>query len=197
MLSGVASTESTPPLYYVLAWLWAKLFGTTEAGLRSMSALAGTLAVPVAWRAAREWFSPAAGLIAAALVAVNPFLVWYSQEARSYALLVLMSALTLLFLGRALRNPTRRALALWALTAALALLTHYFAAFLLVPEAVWLLWAHRGRSAWLATGGVLAVRLALIPLALHHRDLCPNSFLAGLSFRSPVTDPPENLVAGK
>ena len=129
MLSGVASTESTPPFYYVLAWLWAKLFGHGEAGLRSLSALVGTLTVPVAWRAAREWFSgaPRAGLVAAALVAFNPFFVWYSQEARSYSRLVLMAMLTLLFLGR--RNYW-----LWALTAGLALLTHYFAAFLVVPE---------------------------------------------------------------
>src|SRR3954471_7598806 len=110
MLDGVSRTESTPPLFYVLAWLWAKLFGHGEAGLRSLSAVVGTLTVPVAWRAAREWFSGArAGLIAAALVAVNPFFVWYSQEARSYALLVLMAALSLLFLGRAVRSPTPRA----------------------------------------------------------------------------------------
>jgi 4-amino-4-deoxy-L-arabinose transferase-like glycosyltransferase len=197
MLHGVARTESTPPLYYVLAWLWAKLFGTTEAGLRSLSALAGTLAVPVAWRAAREWFSPRAGLIAAALVAVNPFFVWYSQEARSYALLVLMSALTLLFLGRALRDPTRRALALWALTAALALLTHYFAAFLLVPEAIWLLWACRDRAAWMAVGGVAVVGLGLIPLAAHQRDLGHTSFIAGISLRIRVTDLPKKLVTGE
>ncbi|MDX6668523.1 MAG: mannosyltransferase [Solirubrobacteraceae bacterium] len=197
MLDGVARTESTPPLFYVLAWAWAKLFGHGEAGLRSLSALFGTLTVPVAWRAGRELFSPAAGLIAAALVAVNPFFVWYSQEARSYALLVLMAALSVLFLARALRNPAPRALALWALSAALALLTHYFAAFLLVPEAIWLLWSARRRAAWAAVGGVGAVALALIPLAVHQRDLGHTSFIAGLSLRSRVTDMPKKLVTGE
>ena len=191
MLSGVASDESTPPLYYVLVWLWEKVFGHGEAGLRSLSALVGTLTVPVAWRAAREWFdSPRAGLIAAALVAFNPFFVWYSQEARAYALLVLMAALTLLFLGR-------RAYGWWALTAALALCTHYFAAFLLVPEAIWLLWSNRQRAAWLATGAVTAVGVALIPLALHQRDLGHTSFIADLSFRSRVGDLPKKLVTGE
>ena len=191
MLSGVASDESTPPLYYVLAWLWEKVFGHGEAGLRSLSALFGTLTVPVAWRAAREWFdSPRAGLIAAALVAFNPFFVWYSQEARSYALLVLMAALTLLFLGR-------RAYGWWALTAALALCTHYFAAFLLAPEAVWLLWSERNRAAWIATGAVGAVAIALIPLAVHQRDLGHTSFIAGLSLRTRVTDLPKKLVTGE
>ena len=191
MLSGVASDESTPPLYYVLVWLWEKAFGHGEAGLRSLSALFGTLTVPVAWRAARVWFdSPRAGLTAAALVAFNPFFVWYSQEARAYALLVLMAALTLLFLGR-------RAYGWWALTAALALCTHYFAAFLLVPEAIWLLWSNRQRAAWLATGAVTAVGVALIPLALHQRDLGHTSFIADLSFRSRVGDLPKKLVTGE
>ncbi|MEA2432025.1 MAG: mannosyltransferase [Thermoleophilaceae bacterium] len=191
MLSGVASTESTPPLYYALAWLWAKVFGHGEAGLRSLSAVFGTLTVPVAWRAAREWFdSPRAGLVAAALVAVNPFFVWYSQEARSYSLLVLMAALSLLFLAR-------RAYAWWAVTAALALLTHYFAAFLLVPEAIWLLWSARERAARLAVGAAGAVGAALIPLAIHQRDLGHTSFIADLSLRIRVTDLPKKLVTGE
>jgi hypothetical protein len=145
----------------------------------------------VAWRAAREWFdSPRAGLIAAALVAVNPFFVWYSQEARSYSLLVLMAALSLLFLGR-------RAYAWWAVTAALALLTHYFAAFLIVPEALWLLWSARERAVWLAVGAVGAVGAALVPLAVHQRDLGHTSFIADLSLRIRLTDLPKKLVTGE
>lgn len=195
MLSGVASTESTPPLYYVLAWLWAKLFGHGEAGLRSLSALFGTLTVPVAWRAAREWFdSPRVGIVAAALVAFNPFFVWYSQEARSYALFVLMAALSVLFLGRALRERSGRAYAWWALVAALGLLTHYFAAFLLVPEAVLLLWMTR---AWLPVAAVAAVGCALAPLALHQRAQGHTSFIADLSFSTRVTDLPKKLVTGE
>jgi mannosyltransferase len=194
MLSGVASDESTPPLYYVLAWLWAKVFGHGEAGLRSLSAVFGTLTVPVAWRAAREWFDGSArtGLIAAALVAFNPFFVWYSQEARSYALLVLMAALTLLFVAR-------RSYWWWAISAALALCTHYFAAFLIAPEAIWLVWtaAERRRRALIATAVPAAAAIALIPLALHQRDLGHTSFIAGLSFRIRVTDLPKKLVTGE
>jgi mannosyltransferase len=197
MLSTVARTESTPPLYYVLAWLWAKVFGHGEAGLRALSALFGTLAVPVAWRAARELFSPRAGLLAAALVAFNPFFVWYSQEARSYSLLVLMAALSVVFLVRALRERTRRAYGLWALTAALGLLTHYFAAFLLLPEAAWLLWAARERAALTAVGAVAVVGAALAPLALHQRAQGHTSFIADLSLRSRITALPKTLVTGE
>jgi mannosyltransferase len=197
MLDGIARTESTPPLYYALAWVWAKLFGHGEAGLRSLSALIGTLAVPVAWRAARELFSARAGLIAAALVAVNPFFVWYSQEARSYSLLVLAAALSLLYLVRAIRNPTPRALGLWAIAAALALLSHYFAAFLLVPEAIWLLWSFRSRAAWLAVAVPSVVGLALLPLAVHQRDLGHTSFIANQSLSSRLPQLPKKLVTGE
>jgi uncharacterized membrane protein len=54
MLHALPDSESTPPLYYVLAWLWTQLFGTGEAGLRSLSALLGTATVPVVWALGRR-----------------------------------------------------------------------------------------------------------------------------------------------
>src|SRR6266540_2717307 len=83
-LSVVAHGERSPPLYYILAWGWSRVFGTGEVGLRSLSALIGTLTVPLAYLAAKELINRrTVGLLAAALVALNPYLVWYSQEARS------------------------------------------------------------------------------------------------------------------
>src|SRR5688572_13338466 len=48
MLDGLTVTEKTPPLYYVLAWLWTRPFGTGEVGVRSLSALVGVLTIPAA-----------------------------------------------------------------------------------------------------------------------------------------------------
>ena len=104
-LSAVNHLERSPPLYYVLAWIWSKLFGVGEVGLRSLSALVGTATVPAAFLAARELGSRRGGLIAAGLVAVNPYLVWYSQEARSYALFVLFAAWARGGLRRAVAAP--------------------------------------------------------------------------------------------
>jgi mannosyltransferase len=166
MLSQIPHSESTPPLFYLLAWPWAKLFGTGEAGLRSLSALLGTAAVPVAYLAGRELASRRAAVIVAALAATNPLLVWEGQEARSYALLTLTAALSLLFFARALRRG--RDLPLWSTSSVLALLSHYFAAFLILPEAVWLARA-RGRRAALAILAVVVASLALLPLAAEQR----------------------------
>jgi mannosyltransferase len=165
-LQVVIHSERSPPLYYLLAWAWSHLFGTGEIGLRSLSALFGTLTVPAAYLAARELASRRAGLIAAAFVAVNPYLIWYSQEARSYALYVLFSVWALYFFARALRDRRARSLALWALTSILAVCSHYFAVFLIVPEGLLLIRAIRPRRAAIsAVASTAIVGLALLPLA--------------------------------
>lgn len=164
MLRAVRDSESNPPLYYVLAWAWAKAFGTGEIGLRSLSALFGLATIPVAYCLGAELSSRRAGLIAAALVAVNPMLIWYSQEARSYAVLVFFCAVSLLFFVRALRRDEGSDLMLWALASALALSSHYFAVFAVAVEAVWLLAVLRRGAAALAVAGVGLVGLALVPL---------------------------------
>lgn len=167
MLSAIPSSESTPPVYYVLAWLWVKVFGTSEAGIRSLSALFGVATVPVAYLAARTMLrSRTGGLVVAALTCVAPVLVWYSQEARSYALFVFLGALSLLFFARALDEPSRLNLWSWAAASALAIATHYFAGFLVLAETVIFL-RRLGRRVIPATLGVLVVAAALAPLADH------------------------------
>jgi mannosyltransferase len=197
MLTAAATTESTPPLYYLIARGWAFVFGSGEIALRSLSALLGTLTIPVAYAIGATLASRRAGLVAAALTAVSPPLVWYSQEARSYALLVLLSALSLLFVARALRGGRARDVALWALTAALALLTHYFAGFLVMGEAIWLLLAYpRRREAAFAVAGVAACAAALLPLALHQSRQGNLDFIGQIGLASRVGDAAEVFLAG-
>jgi mannosyltransferase len=174
MLETIPKTESTPPLYYLLAWGWSNLFGTGEAALRSLSAFLGTAIVPVAYAAAKKLVSSRTGLVTAALVAFNPFLVWYSQEARSYALISLLGALSFLFFVRFVREKRPSLLWWWAAASALALTSHYFAVFLVAPEAVWLIYAAVGkRTAALGAVAVVgATGLALLPLA-RHQELKP------------------------
>jgi mannosyltransferase len=195
MLREVRDSESNPPLYYVLAWFWTKAFGSGEVGIRSLSALFGVATVPVAFLLAREALSARAGLIAAAIVAVNPMLIWYSQEARSYALLVLLGSLSLLFFLRALHRGRSVDLALWTLASAGALCSHYFAVFAVAIEAIWLLVAlrDRWRSVLPAVAGVGLVGLALVPLIaaqvnpkhigwIDHTSLLSRLLQTGVSF---------------
>jgi mannosyltransferase len=170
MLAALPGSESAPPLYYVLLWPWAKLWGTGEVGLRSFSAVVGTAAIPIAYAVAARLATKRVGLITAVLVTVNPLLVWYSQEARVYALFVTVAALSLLAFAVALREPGPRTVALWCLASAVAVLTHYFAIFLVAAEAVILYRASPSRGrVLLACGGLVAIGAALVPLAVAQR----------------------------
>jgi mannosyltransferase len=164
-LESLVHSENTPPLWYLLAWADARVLGDGALALRLPSALAGIATVPVVWAIGNELSGRRAALIGAALVAVNPLFVWYSQEARAYGLFVLFAALAMLCFARLLHEPSGRRAAAFALSGALALLTHYFAVFLLVPMALWLLRERAVRRAALPALGVLAlVGLALLPL---------------------------------
>lgn len=164
-LHSVVHTENSPPLWYLIAWLDVRLFGDGEIALRMPSALAGTATVAVAWAIGRELAGRRCALACAGLVAVNPLFVWYSQEARVYALFALTSALAMLCCLRACRLPTRGRMAAFALTGAVALLTHYFAVFLLAGMVLWLLRdPARRRAAIPACAALVIVGLALLPL---------------------------------
>ncbi|HEX3391338.1 MAG TPA: glycosyltransferase family 39 protein [Solirubrobacteraceae bacterium] len=126
-------SENSPPLWYLLEWLITRALGTGAVALRLLSALAGIAAVPVAWAIGSELAGRRAAIAMAAFVATSPLLVWYSQEARAYGLFVLTASLALLCFVRVLGEPTTRRVWLFALAASLALLTHYFAIFLLIP----------------------------------------------------------------
>ena len=198
-LSAVADSERSPPLYYVLVWGWSKIFGIGEVGLRSLSALFGTLTVPLAYAAAaRLGWSRRVALYAAAFVALNPYLVWYSQEARSYALMVLFATAALVYFARSLERPSPASLAMWALASALALSSHYFAAFLIVPQALWLVIRSESRQrAILATAAVAAVGLALIPLAANQEEGGRRTGFTETALASRVGETGLNFVASE
>jgi mannosyltransferase len=194
-MEAVGFSESAPPLYYALAWLWTQVTGTGEFGLRSLSALAGVATVPVAYLLGAELRGRRTGLVAAALVAVNPMLLWYSQEARGYALMVLLTSLSLLYFLRATDVPSlrcrygsgdgtsaggRRDLTLWGVFSALALATHYFAIFPIALEAFWLLWRRR-RAAIAGLWIVTLAGLALTPLVAHQASLGHAEWIGGRS----------------
>jgi mannosyltransferase len=179
MLGLLPQNQTTPPLYYLVGWVWARAFGFSEVPLRSLSALAGVATVPIVYVVARRMLSARAGLIAAALAACNPFLIWYSQEARPYELLVLLTALGLLAFDLARREPTGRRVVLWAVVSALALATHYYALLVVVPEALWLLYLHRRR--WpvvVAVALVGAGGVGLLPLAISQNHTGNASWIA-------------------
>jgi mannosyltransferase len=195
-MDAVGFSESAPPLYYALAWAWTQVTGTGEFGLRSISALAGVATVPVVYLAALELRGRRAGLMAAALVAVNPMLLWYSQEARAYSLFALLCAVSLLFCVRALRRGRRRDFTLWGIASGLALATHYFAVFPIAAEAVWLL-RRRSRASLPGLGIVGLFGLALAPLAIHQMSIGHAEWIGNFSLGHRLWETAATFVTGE
>jgi mannosyltransferase len=197
LLSGVAHTESTPPLYYVAAWLWAKAAGADETGLRLLSAVLGVLAVPTAYGAARALVSSRAGWIAGLLVAANPVLVWYSQEARAYSLLVLLCGLSFWAFVEAREGGSGRALVCWWLASSLAIATHYFALLVVAVMSGWILVSQRTGRARLAVAGVAVSVVALAPLALAQRSGGHAEYIADSALRSRLVNLAKQVLVGR
>jgi mannosyltransferase len=195
MLSHLSSSESAPPLYYVLAWIWTKVFGTGPVAFRTLSALAGTITIPLVWACGREVSDRVAGW-AGALAVVSPAMYYYSQEARVYALLIMFCAAAFLFFQRALTRGDGRSLAWWGVFSALALLTHYFAAFLFLPEAVILARRLGWRRAAPPVGLVAVVGIALLPLAIDQRNSGKAKWIEESSLVSRVGETAKQFLVG-
>lgn len=195
-MEAVGFSESAPPLYYALAWVWTQLTGTGEFGLRSLSAVAGVATVPVAYLLGTELRDRRAGIVAAALVAVNPMLLWYSQEARGYSLLALLTAVAALYFVRALDHGRRRDFTGWGIVSALALATHYFAIFPIALEAAWLL-RRRGRASLAGLWVVLLAGLALAPLLVHQVSLGHAEWIGGRSLGHRLWEAGVTFVVGE
>jgi hypothetical protein len=191
MLGTIPHSESTPPLYYFAAWLWVRVFGAGPAGLRSLSALFGTATIVVIALIARRVAGHAAAVAAAALAAASPLLIWYSQEARAYALLVLLCAISLWCV---LRADWRG----FAVAAALALATHYFAVFFVGPELAWLVWRHwrSSRAARVACGAVAVVGLGLLPLAVVQAGGSRAAFITSTGLGHRLLQVPKQFAIG-
>src|SRR5262245_14578312 len=100
LITEGAAGDIHPPLYYYLLHFWRGVFGTSEFALRSLSAVLGVLLVGLTFLIGRKAFSAGIGLLAAFVAAINPFQIYYSQEARMYILLAVIGAAATFFLLR-------------------------------------------------------------------------------------------------
>ncbi len=158
-----------PPGYYAVLKAGLALLGQGEFALRFISVLAGTLAVPLMYQLGRalggwRW----EGVAAAWLLALNPFALWYAQEARMYSLLLCLSIAAGYAFWSLLNRPN---LGHWlglALASALGFLVHYFAFILSLAQFVYLIASlrrtHRVLRWWMAAQTVAC--LPFLPWAI-------------------------------
>jgi 4-amino-4-deoxy-L-arabinose transferase-like glycosyltransferase len=170
-LSAVHHTSVTPPFHYVLAWLAVQL-GDPLVTIRLPSLILGTATVPVVYLLGARAAGRPAGLLAAALVAISPFAIFYGTEGRAYATLTFLAAVSTLALLRALDDGRGRWWALFAAASCLALYTHYTGVFLVLAQLAWAWWAHaERRRAVVASAAAIAVGfLPWFPFFLDQRE---------------------------
>ena len=149
--------EITPPLYFVLAWLTTRLDLTAEM-LRAPSFLAGVAAIPLTYLLGLRTVGRAAALVASAITALSPFMIFYSTEARGYELMIVLVMLSTLALLAGVDDGRARWWVAYAAASCAAVYTHYTAVFVLAAQFLWVLWAHpeARRAALLANLGATA-----------------------------------------
>lgn len=131
--------RKSTPVYLVLLRGWMAIAGESEAALRFPSAAFGTLFVAATVWVGWKWFAPRVGLWAGLIAAASPIHIYYSQEARAYALVTLALLVSYALLWRALERGSGRSWALFSLFALLTVETHYLAILGLIAASLWVL----------------------------------------------------------
>jgi mannosyltransferase len=218
LTENIRNNSFEPPLYFWMIHSVVRAFGVSEAAIRAPSAAAGVLTIPAVWLLTREITgSVRTPLACASLVALNPLHLWYSQEARPYALLMLLVTVASLFLVHALREEGRAAWPGFASATLLAVFTHLTGLLLLPVAWIWTIAAGKWRRQvrpLLSVSGLVVACVAPLLLAIARASArVPGNgsperpptgleipytlftFLAGYSFGPPLRDI-QNLGAG-
>lgn len=194
--------DQHPPLFFAIEGLFVRLAGKSEFVLRLPALMAATLLVPMTWALARllarnRVLPTSAPIWAALLVSVNPFYLWYGQEARMYTLVPLLALLSTYLLLRwaeeARADLRRRFLSGYIVSLILLLLTHYLALLLVPVQAIIVLQRllpTRRRQAVAAAVGIMALGAVegLAALALVSRAPPNQSNFALISLRMLLPD---------
>ena len=133
--------EANMSLYYALLRIWLH-FGNSAFFIRSLSVVFAVATLPALYWLAKSLYGRKVALIATALFALNDFDVRYSQEARSYALFLLLATLSSGFLIRFLRDPTPRYRSAYIVFSILSVYAHFYALLLLLSH--WLVLRYAG-----------------------------------------------------
>ncbi len=160
MLAFVRANDAHPVGYYLLLSVWIRTVGENLAWMRALSAIFGLAAILLTWRMGRRLFSPGVGVGAAALLALNPFQIFASNELRMYMPLEVLTIASRWALWRA---SSSRGYGPWLVYGVSLALMGYFSyySFLLIPaHALWLFLHRPPRQAARQAG--VAILTALI-----------------------------------
>ena len=153
-----------PPLSFIVNHLFL-LLGDSDFLLRLPSALCGIASLPILYVLGRELTSKEATVFAVFVLALSPFHIWYSQDARMYSQLMFLSLLSSVLLLQALRRGKVSWWFYYVLVSAAGMYTHVFVGLALAAQFLWVALYYRRQLRPIIVGG-LAVALLFLPWAL-------------------------------
>ncbi len=164
-INRITALDVHPPLYYYLFKLWLGL-GRTELLMRFLSVVAGMVTLPLSYVTGRAWAhsfnseqAEGIGLGAVCIAAISPFLLYYAQVARMYALCAALTLLATYCLLSASRTGRIELYAGFVLSAVAALYTFYYTAFVLAAVGIYVFLTQPRRRLRLLVAGAVVVLL--------------------------------------
>ncbi len=133
--------HNVPPLYFVLLHFWMLLFGKGEIAVRSLSAIFGIVSIFVIYKVGCQLFNRKVGLISGFLSAISCYHIYYSQEARAYSLLQLLTLLSFSVFIKIVKTDNKRGFysVLLLLTNVCLAYTHPYGLFVIISQIVYFL----------------------------------------------------------
>ena len=178
--------DSSPPLYFLLLWLWEKLFGLEPTTLRMFSVVFGVFTVYLVGQLGARLWGQRVGLVASALLAISPLHIYYSREVRPYSLLLVFVLASFIALDGLVKTPRWSYRVGYCLVTLSAFYTHNYGIFLLV---VLILVAATGQlapRAALAYGAVVGFGyLPWVPQLLQQVSSGSTQWMADLWLQTP------------
>lgn len=136
----ILKSDVHPPLYYYIVHIFYMIFGDSSFIARLISVIFGISGLIVVYYLSKELFNKRVGLLSIALLTINHFHIYYSQEARMYTMLFFSTALSFLYLIRFIKKPTYKTAFLYGLFSCFMIYTHFFALFTLISQYLILLY---------------------------------------------------------
>jgi uncharacterized membrane protein len=169
--------DTNPPFYYYLLWMWTKVFGISEVGVRSMSVFFNALTAVFVFILANKITTKLNAWILVFIFSLHPFLYYYAQEARCYSLLIFLVITNLLILHSLVNNPGRARAFFLGISNFLIIYTHYIAGLMILFQFIYLALIFRKKI-------FLLLLAYLIPLFLVLLRFTTKQFLLIFSFNS-------------
>ncbi len=150
LLGGFIKPGENGPLYTLFMHFWILLVGKGEAAIRTPSMLAGTLAVPLIFLVGKRLVNLKLGLMGAFLLAISPYQLWYSQDAKMYPLALCITLASVFFFLKALESGENKWWVFFVLITTLGFYVHLMTVLIVGVEVLYFFLVFRPKLKFLS-----------------------------------------------